>query len=396
MRLFQFLSDEEREQIFFKSPDPFSKYSPKETLAYTLGATLYMPATRKNIHQDLISKKHEGLTSIVICLEDAIGDSEVIDAEENLVFELTELYYAVQKKFISIEDIPLIFIRIRESEQMRRVITRSKDVLSILTGFVFPKFTTIAGREYLELLSETNQTYDVTLYGMPILETKEIIYKETRMQTLLNIQGLLDEFHDFVLNVRIGATDFCGLFGIRRSMDTTIYDIAVVRDCITDIINVFARNEKQYVISGPVWEYFSNKERILKPQLRQTPFKKTMGTDGLELRSEMINSYIDGLIREILLDLSNGLIGKTIIHPTHILPVQALNVVTLEEYLDAKTIIEAANEKNGVVKSHFSNKMNEIKPHYYWAEKIMKKSIIYGVFQDEHSFIDLLREPAYV
>ena len=51
---------------------------------------------------------------------------------------------------------------------------------------------------------------------------------------------------------------------------------------------------------------------------------------------------MDGLIREILMDIANGLTGKTIIHPSHIKVVQALNVVTFEEYLDALTINESA------------------------------------------------------
>ena len=92
----------------------------------------------------------------------------------------------------------------------------------------------------------------------------------------------MDEYREHILNVRIGATDFSGIYGIRRSADTSVYEIAVLRDCIADIINVFQRADCPYVISGPVWEYFSSKERMLKPQLRQTPFRDHFGEEGLK------------------------------------------------------------------------------------------------------------------
>jgi len=95
------------------------------------------------------------------------------------------------------------------------------------------------------------------------------------------------------------------------------------------------------------------------------------------------------------MDITNGLTGKTIIHPTHIRPVQALNTVTYEEYLDAQSIISQANGEIGVMKSAFQNKMNEIKPHYYWAQKVLLKSEIYGVLNEEYTYIDLLTNEVY-
>ena len=93
------------------------------------------------------------------------------------------------------------------------------------------------------------------------------------------IKKLLDQYRQLVLNVRIGATDFSGLFGLRRSPDMTIYDIRVIGSCITDIINVFTRPGSNYVIPGPVWEFYSS-ERVLKPQLRQGIFVDHLGQAG--------------------------------------------------------------------------------------------------------------------
>lgn len=394
MRLFSDIPGEKINKMFYKKPGYFNKRSDRELLSYALGATLYMPATRPNIHQDLLSKKHAGLSSMVICLEDAIGDDEVELAENLLCSELENLSSDLVKGLCEEEDLPLIFVRIRSYEQLMRLKSRIPNGMHLLTGFVLPKFSPAEGCKILTEIKELN-SHGYCLYAMPILETKEIIQKETRLEELIGIKKLLDQYFELILNVRIGATDFSGLYGIRRNSDTTVYDIAVIRDCISDIINIFLRADQPYVISGPVWEYFSSKERLLKPQIRQTPFMERLGQDGLKMRTDLIDRHMDGLIREIAMDISNGLTGKTIIHPTHIRPVQALNTVTLEEYLDAQSIAGQAGGKIGVMKSNYQNKMNEIKPHLYWAKKILLKSEVYGVLQDEITYIDLLKNETF-
>ncbi len=383
------------EQYFYQKPQSFSKYSERELLSYGLGATLYMPATRPNIHQEILSKKHDGLTSLVIDLEDAVGDKEVQRAEKLLIRELLHLFGELNKGFLNFEDLPLMFVRIRDLEQLKRLAEQLGDAIRLLTGAVLPKFNAENGED---LLSEVRKlhTEQHPFYAMPILETAKVIQKETRMEELLSIKQQVDRYKEIVLNIRIGATDFCGLYGIRRNADTTVYDIAVLRDCITDIINVFQRFDNPYVISGPVWEYFSAKNRMLKPQLRQTPFRERYGDEGLKWRAKLIDNHLDGLIRETIMDIANGLTGKTIIHPSHIKIVQALNVVSYEEYIDASNIVKAATGEIGVMKSEFANKMNEIKPHYYWAKKILLKSQLYGVLHEEFTNIDLIKKEVYV
>ncbi len=395
MRLFSNLFDDQLKRYFYKSPSSFTKYSPREILSYGLGGTLYMPATKKNINEDILTKKHVGLTSLVICLEDAIGDNEVEKAEQMLLHELSQLYEGIERGYIDIEELPLIFIRIRDRQQLKRIVKLLGTRREVLTGIVIPKFRQENGESILNEIAHLHSKSS-PMYAMPILETKEIIYKETRGQELLAIKSLLDQYKDIILNVRIGATDFSGLFGIRRNSDTTVYDIAVIRDCIADIINMFVRLDSPYVVSGPVWEYFSSPERVLKPQIRETPFLEKYGKEGLKLRQEIIGSHIDGFIREILMDIANGIVGKTIIHPTHIQAVQALNAVSYEEYTDAALILAEGNGEIGVLKSSFANKMNELKPHLYWAQKIMLKSETYGVLQNEYTYVDLLKQDNYV
>lgn len=392
MRHFNYLTEESVENIFYREPMNFTKESPKDLLALSLGASLYMPGTRAAICSDILTQKHAGLVSMVLDLEDAVSDKEVDHAERNVITQLHQLSDSINLGICKNEDIPLIFIRVRSHVQMKSVAAKLGKAISVLTGFVFPKFTHKNGVDYLDALHEINQNYSIHLYGMPILESPEVIYKESRMTELMSIKKLLDENYNLILNVRMGATDFCGLFGIRRSSDYTIYDISVVRDCIADMVNVFGRSEKEYIVSGPVWEYFYKSERVMKPQLRETPFENILGKEGLAIRKEMINQYLDGLIKEVMMDKNNGLMGKTIIHPTHIKPVHAFSVISYEEYMDAVSILESMESEGGVLKSHFSNKMNEMKPHYNWAKKILNKAKVYGVFHEQNSYIDLLTE----
>ena len=221
---------------------------------------------------------------------------------------------------------------------------------------------------------------------MPVLETPEVIYREMRVGALLAIRRLLDKHAESVLAVRIGATDLSGMFGLRRDRDLTIYDIAVVRDAIGDIVNVLGR-EGGWVISGPVWEYFAGPERLFVSSLRVTPFQHADAPDGAALRSRLVQADLDRLIREVVLDKANGLLGKTVIHPSHAPAVHALHVVTHEEYVDALEVVEG---HSGVRTSSYANKMNEVRPHRRWAEGVLRRAEAFGVLRAGHTFVDVL------
>lgn len=394
MRYFDYLTPEQESDIFHYLPTEFSNRDDKELLAYAVGAALYMPAIRPTIADDIINQKIKGLVSLVIDLEDAVGDNQLQLAEQNLCDTIAKLHSYIMIGLLHPRSLPLIFVRVRSAEQLEKLLILLSDHLSLITGFVFPKFTPTSGEAYFRILEDYNTgkpSNAPILYGMPILETPDVIFRESRLSTLLDIQALLMKYKAYVLNVRIGATDFSSIFGLRRNPDMTIYDIGVLRDCVTDIINIFGREGNSFVISGPVWEYFKS-DRVLKPQLRTTPFKEEMGQDGLKLRMSFLDRSVDGLIREVAYDKENGIIGKTIIHPTHLRPVQSLYVVTHEEYSDAVSIIANSQGDHGVMKSKYENKMNEIKPHLNWSNRIMSRSKIFGVLHEKHNFTCLLAE----
>ena len=96
---------------FVKAPIDFNKYTDRELLQYCLGATMYMPGT-KDFAQAIIDKKYPGLTSMVMCFEDACKKEDVPAAELNCINVLETLANAVDEGILKYEDIPLIFFLI--------------------------------------------------------------------------------------------------------------------------------------------------------------------------------------------------------------------------------------------------------------------------------------------
>lgn len=366
---------------FVKEPVEFNKYTDKDLLKYCLGATLYMPAT-KDFTNAIIENRFPGLTSMVMCCEDAISEEVLPEAEENLINFFEFIYQSLKSGKITEQDVPLFFVRVRSFEQFTDFADKLKPShVEVLSGFVFPKFTTSNGAKYLSHLKYLNDKFDDLLYGMPILESREIVYKETRTEELIGIKNLLKQFKDIILNIRVGATDFSSIFGVRRGIDYSVYDILPVRDCLSDIINFLNRDDENYVISGPVWEYFLSDKSMKFPDKLESDIYSS-----LLKRESLVNDAIDGLLREVILDKASGFVGKTIIHPSHLKYVNAMQAVTEEEYEDAKQILDTSG---GVIKSSNNNKMNEINPHRNWAEKVYNRAKAYGVIKSEKSYVKL-------
>ena len=366
--------------IFQKEPIEFNKYTNLNILKYCLGASMYMPGT-KDFTNKIFTNWLPGLTSMVMCFEDACPEDEVELAEANTLRMLESLGQALEEGRLSYERIPLIFCRVRNMEQFRSFAEQlTPRQVRVLAGINFPKFNTRNGWEYFSYLKELNERFSEIIYGMPIIEDEVVAHKETRISELLGIKEILDTYKDIVLQVRVGATDFSSVFGARRGIDYTIYDILPVRDCLSDIINVFSR-DNAYVVSGPVWEYFrASKEMMFK----DLPKHDINGS--LLKREPIFNDAVDGLLREVILDKANGFVGRTVIHPTHVKFVNAMQAVTLEEYEDACQIL---GTKGGVIKSGNANKMNEVKPHTNWADKIYHKALAYGVIKDGTEYVKL-------
>ncbi|MFE6501139.1 HpcH/HpaI aldolase/citrate lyase family protein [Kitasatospora sp. NPDC057738] len=415
MRHFGHLAEDVRGRLFLEQPRPFDVRSEPTVLATALGGTLYSPATRPALAADIRKLAGRGVVSMVLCLEDAIADHEVDAGERNLVEQLNDLV----KDFTSCaQSHPLLFIRVRTAAQILDLARRLGPAVELLSGFVLPKFTPENGGEYLAALAAAEAATGRRLFAMPVLESPELAHLETRRDQLFGIADLLAGHRERVLAVRLGVTDLCSAYGLRRSPDLTAYDVALVASVIGDVVNVLGRADGTgYTVTGPVWEYFPVQERMFKPQLRRTPFAGasvsvaagaaagtagtagavgTAGTAGAlrasgeEVRRRIIEHDLDGLIREVELDRANGLLGKTCIHPSHVPAVHALSVVTHEEYCDARDILRQEQDGGGVLRSAYTNKMNEARPHRAWAERVLLRAEVFGVAREDVSFAELL------
>ena len=382
MRHFGHIAPEVRERLFHQEPCVFTADSSARMLAVALGATLYSPATRPKLADDIVKQTGRGVVSMVLCLEDSIDDAEVPEAEENLVRQFADLAERCPET-----ELPLLFVRVRAPEQIPDLVRRLGASVRLLSGFVLPKFTEERGIPFLEALMVAEAASGRRLFAMPVLESPDLLYRESRAETLAGIFRAVDKYRDRVLALRLGVTDFCSAYGLRRAPDMTAYDVQIVASVIADVVNVLGRADGTgFTVTGPVWEYFRVQERMFKPQLRRSPFSP----EAEGLRALLIEHDMDGLLREISLDRANGLLGKTCIHPSHVLPVHALSVVSHEEFSDAQDILRPERGGGGVLRSAYTNKMNEVKPHRAWAERTLQRAEVFGVANEDIGFVELL------
>jgi len=164
MRHFQQLPDGQAAMLFHRLPAEFTRDSPPDRLAVALGATLYAPAIRPNLADDLARCHADGLMSLVCCLEDAIRDDEVDAAEVNLAYQL--------RRYADIApDGPLLFIRVRTPDQVYRMAERLGDALRVVSGFVLPKFRPDeSGRAGVQAVHDIAAATALPIYVMPVLE----------------------------------------------------------------------------------------------------------------------------------------------------------------------------------------------------------------------------------
>lgn len=337
-----------------------------EIYKYALGANLYMTGLM-DLYERIVTKRAD-VNTVTICFEDAISEADIPACEIELVRMLDKLTVEIANGLINREQLPGIFIRVRNVHHFEHLLALLTPTQFVhLQGFIFPKFTSENGEAYLSRLKAKNDQLQRKLYAMPILESPQIIYRESRTSELMAIQAITDQYRELVLNIRSGGTDFSSTYGLRRSVRTSVYDVNVVSECLSDIVNIFARQSAGYVVSGPVWEYFS---------------------------ADFGSLEVQGLIREVALDKENGLFGKTTIHPFQVNYINYQSIVTYEEYCDALKIHEA-HGGTGVFKGEGNNKMNEIAPHSYWAQKVLIRAHIFGVLKPNVTYADLWEQGAH-
>ena len=310
---------------------------------YDVGALLYCPANAHgSIVGAIVEQRFPTPYSLAFCLEDTVREDAVADAERMLRGTLSRIASAAEGGSFFL---PPIFVRVRSPEQLLRLAEEYAPFSSILRGFILPKFFLENCGAYLAAIRSIGRTEEY--FYMPVFESAAMIPPQTRREALTEVRAQLDTVSGSILNIRGGGNDLSHAFGLRRPANRTIYDLRPVADILIDIVAAFGT---QYVVSGPVWEYYSG--------------------EGWE----------EGLRREMELDLLNGFTGKTVIHPNQIPVVNEMLRVSQQDYADARAILNWDTGSGSLVSaSEDGGRMNEYNTHSRWARRIVLRAERYGV-----------------
>lgn len=318
----------------------------EKEIKYSVGALLYSPALNEKIAEAIISGQFGTNYSIALCLEDTIADTAVEHALNQLENTFKKLYKAFAVQQI---ELPKLFVRVRNPEQIETVFRRVFPYIDIFSGFIFPKYSLANADRYNQEFLKVHALSSKTFYMMPILESEDIVDYVTRATVLVSLKEKIDSMKDYVLNVRVGGNDFSNAFGVRRHVDETIYDILPIAQLLGDILTVFLRD---YIVSGPVWEYYSSEN----------------------------NEWAEGLKHELKYDVLNGFVGKTVIHPKQIPIVVESLKVDRKDFTDAMEILSWTSDKELLVgSSSEKERMNEVNTHLRWAQRIAALASVYGI-----------------
>ena len=292
--------------------------------AYALGATLYMPATRPDILDVVMGEKIHGLRSLVVCLEDAVAETDVQQALNNL----KNLLLGIDARGGRPPGSPMVFVRPRDAAMA--AVLNDWSLMRYVDGFVVPKLRLSNIHQWQQAVTRDE------LMLMPTLETPEV-YDPSAMVELRG--AMLELLPERIIALRIGGNDLMGCLGLRRNPAMTLYStpMSYVIPMLCGIMG-----SAGFALTAPVFE------QLNAPQL---------------------------LEHELALDLAHGLVGKTAIHPTQIAIIHNALQVSLEDLTSARHIVSEAAP--AVFK--FNDAMCEPATHYTWAQKTIERAHWQGV-----------------
>lgn len=293
----------------------------------SLGATLYVPATRPDVATVILKtdRKYD-LRSVVICLEDSVRPQDAPQALVNLAsfLEILQMLPANSPR-------PTIFIRPRSPQMLAHIL--KLPAIEYVDGFVIPKATADSMPEYMAELSHDHHML------MPTLETREV-FDPGEMRRL---RDQLLVFQDRILAIRIGGNDLLQTMGARRSMRRTSYD-GPLGPVIVNLVTTY--NPWGFHLTAPVFEHFGN---------------------------------LDLLREEVERDLEHGLIAKTAIHPSQIDIIQNCYAVDPEEAAEAQSILS----QNSAAVFASRDAMCEPATHQGWAHLVQRRMQYFGTSLSE-------------
>ncbi len=290
----------------------------RQTTRYmTLGASLYVPATRLDLLGVLNQVSLPALRSVIVCTEDAVHERDLPTALDNLRRVLPRLTPVTLRRFI----------RVRSPQVLEEIL--AMDGIANMDGLVLPKIDENALPRYAELA-----VGQAGLLLMPTLET-DIVFSRSRLE---HLSRSLHDLGNRILCLRIGGNDILHRLGLKRPKQVTLYETPL-RTIINDLIVIF--RPAGFELSSPVFEHVDTPE-ILRV--------------------------------EVQLDIVHGLWSKTAIHPTQLATIEEEYRVSESELGLAREIL--AVDAPAVFLSH--GQMVEPSTHSKWAERVLERASVYG------------------
>jgi citrate lyase beta subunit len=300
-----------------------------------LAASLYVPATHKDLQPIANGELLGEVRSLIFCTEDAVAD-------EQLSFALGNLSLALQQ--ITSRPGNDVFVRVRSPDVMRLVLKMPGS--ENLSGFVLPKATRHNFGDYFCQIRKTRHML------MPTLETADV-FDETEMKLFRQCIAQ-EDVRERILALRIGGNDLLALLGIRRSRGVTIYRTplgAIISNLVATFLPYGFR------LTAPVFEYLDN------PAL---------------------------LAQELQEDLAHGLMCKAAIHPDQIVLIEDAYRV---HQSDLEMAVRLINPDSPAI-FKMNGSMCEPATHRPWANAVVERAGLFGIHKpDAHKMTTRFAPP---
>lgn len=295
--------------------------------AYALGATLYMPVLHPKVLDILTGEIPSPAPSIVLCLEDALAETDVEAGVARLIEVLRDSRYSASR--------PITYVRPRSLDMAERL-SSLRDIHTI-DGFVAPKVGVGNASQWMGIVRRAD------LKIMPTIETPEF-FDPARVVALRDI--FLVDGASHITAVRLGGNDLLGCLGLRRERGVTAYE-------------------------GPL-------------SYALTMIGTTLMAAGLPVTAPVYDviSDMETLAREVAQDVRMGFVGKTVIHPAQVDTVLEAFAVTDDE-IDAA---EAILDRDARAVFQIGGVMCEPATHRPWARRVLARK---GKTEAEACFMEM-------
>ncbi|WP_108482238.1 HpcH/HpaI aldolase/citrate lyase family protein [Oceaniglobus ichthyenteri] len=286
--------------------------------SYALGATLYMPIVHHRVPAYLRGEVDFPSPSVVLCLEDALAEDDVVRGIATLKTLLN------QGPVVSNTQ---VFVRPRSLEMALELAEFAG--IEHIEGFVAPKILPQTAPAWMDLGKSAN------LRIMPTVESAQF-FDPGRITALK--EAFDDHDRHRIAAIRLGGNDLLAAMALRRQSGITSWEgpLAWVLAMASSMLI-----SAGYPVAAPVFDIIAD---------------------------------IETLRREVAQDVAAGFVSKTAIHPAQVMHIQEAFQVSDAELAQARAILD--NRASAVFQ--IGGVMCEPSTHTAWAHRILARSALCG------------------